>query len=81
MDEFHAFLTKIESQILTPLISLVALAAFILFLFGVVKFIRTAGDAKARAEGQRQMIWGIIGLAILFGANAIVSIIKHTIGM
>ncbi|MDB5237372.1 MAG: hypothetical protein JWL88_474 [Parcubacteria group bacterium] len=80
-DAFHTLLGKIEDQILTPIVSLIALAAFILFIFGVVKFIRNAGDSKARAEGQQAMIWGIVGLAIMFGANAIVALIKHTIGV
>lgn len=81
MDDFHAFLTKIETEILTPIIAVIALAALILFVFGIVKFIANAGDAKKRAEGQQQMFWGIIGLAIMFGANAIIAVIKHTIGV
>ena len=81
MDAFHTFLGKIENQILTPIISVIALAALILFVFGVVNFIRSAGDSKKRSEGQQQMIWGIIGLAIMFGANAIVAIIRHSVGL
>lgn len=81
MDAFHTFLTKVETEILTPIIAVIALAALILFTFGIVKFISNAGDSKKRAEGQQMMIWGIIGLAIMFGANAIVSVIKHTIGV
>jgi cytosine/uracil/thiamine/allantoin permease len=80
MDAFHTFLTKIEDQILTPIIAVVALAALILFVFGIVTFIRNAGDATKRAEGQQQMIWGIVGLAFMFGASALVAIIKHTVG-
>lgn len=79
MDAFHSFLTKVETEILLPIIAVIALAAFILFTLGVVKFIRNAGDLKARAEGQQQMIWGIIGLAILFGANALVTLIQNAV--
>lgn len=81
MDPFHAFLGKIEDEILTPIISVIALAALILFVFGVVNFIQGAGDAKKRADGQQQMIWGTIGLAIMFGANALVAIIRHSVGL
>ncbi len=80
MDAFHTFLTKVEDEILTPIIAVVALAALILFVFGIVTFIRNAGDSTKRAQGQQQMIWGIVGLAIMFGANALVAIIKHTVG-
>lgn len=81
MDAFNTFIGKVEDQILTPIISVLALAALIVFVFGVVKFIRNAGDSTKRAEGQQQMIWGVIGLAIMFGANAIIAVIKHTIGL
>ncbi|KND49468.1 MAG: hypothetical protein AB203_00060 [Parcubacteria bacterium C7867-008] len=79
MDAFHSFLNNIAREIITPIVAVVALAAFILFIYGVVKFIRNAGDATKRAEGQQQMIWGIIGLAILFGANALVNVIQNTV--
>jgi uncharacterized membrane protein YidH (DUF202 family) len=80
MDAFNTFLTKVEDQILTPLIAVIALAAMIYFVYGVVNFIRSgAGDPKKRAEGQQQMIWGIIGLAILFGASTLVTLIQHTV--
>jgi uncharacterized membrane protein YidH (DUF202 family) len=75
--DFNSFLTKIETEILTPIITVVMLGAFILFVVGVVQFIRNAGDTKLRAEGQQRMIWGIVGLAIMFGASAIVAILKH----
>lgn len=79
--DFNSFLTKVEDQVLTPIISVIALAALLLFVFGVVNFIRNSADSTKRAEGQQQMIWGIVGLIILFGANAILTIIKHTIGV
>jgi uncharacterized membrane protein YidH (DUF202 family) len=79
--DFNSFLVKVEDQVLTPIISVIALAALLLFVFGVVKFIRNSADSTKRAEGQQQMIWGIVGLIILFGANAILTIIKHTIGV
>jgi hypothetical protein len=77
---FNTFIAKIEDQILTPIIELVALGAFILFVFGVVQYMRNAGDPKKRAEGQQQMFWGVIGLVILFGANSLVSILQHIVG-
>lgn len=80
MDEFDTFLGKVESEVLTPIVTVVILAAFILFVFGVVNFIRNSGDAKKRAEGQQQMFWGIIGLAIIFAANALVTLLKHIVG-
>ena len=78
---YQQFLAKIQAQILTPLVTLLALAAFVLFVWGVVQFIAGAEDEEKRKPGQQHMIWGIIGLVIMFGANAIIMLIKQTVGV
>lgn len=80
MSPYREFITKVQAEILTPIITLLSLAAFVLFLWGVVEFIAGAEDEEKRKSGQQHMIWGIIGLVIIFGANAIVSLIKATVG-
>jgi uncharacterized membrane protein YidH (DUF202 family) len=77
---FNTFLGKVQEQILTPIITLLSLAAFLLFLWGIVEFIAGSEDEEKRRSGQQHMIWGIIGLVIIFGANAIVSLMKATVG-
>lgn len=77
---YQQFLAKIEAQILVPLITLLSLAAFVVFVWGVVQFIANAEDEEKRKTGQQHMIWGIIGLVIMFGANAVVALIKQTVG-
>lgn len=77
---FDTFLGKIQAEILTPIITLLSLGAFLLFLWGIVEFIAGATNEEKRATGQQHMIWGIIGLVIIFGANAIVSLLKATVG-
>ena len=76
---FDTFMTRVQDAILTPIITLLSLAAFLLFLWGIVEFIMGAEDEEKRRTGQQHMIWGIIGLVIIFGANAIVSLIKATV--
>lgn len=71
----NSFITSIETQILSPIITLLALAAFILFAFGVFELIRKGGNEEARRTGRQHVMWGLIGLAILFGADVIVQII------
>lgn len=78
---YQLFLAKIQAQILTPLVTLLALAAFVLFVWGVVQFIASSDDEEKRKTGQQHMIWGIIGLVIMFGANAIIMLIKQTVGV
>ena len=91
MSPFHQFLEKVQDAILTPIITLLALGAFVIFLWGLLQFMLAmqggsigTGDKKENnpgiSAGKSHMIWGIIGLVIIFGANAIVSLIKATVG-
>ncbi len=77
MEPVDNFISAIEREILAPIITLIALAAFVVFVWGVVEFIQGADDTEKRKSGQLHMIWGIIGLVVIFGANAIVAIIGN----
>ena len=80
-DEFHSFLAKVEVALINPIITLLGLAAFALFVFGIVEFVGGAGNEEKRSIGQRHMIWGFIGLTIMFGAKAIIAIMASSIGV
>lgn len=75
------FLHKIETIIINPLIELIALAAFVVFVWGVVEFIQGAGNEEKRKTGQQHMIWGLIGLVIIFAAQAIIKVAANTFGL
>jgi len=77
---YQQFITKIEAQILVPIITLLSLAAFVLFVWGVVQFMANSENDEKRKIGQQHMLWGIIGLVIMFGANAIIALIRQTVG-
>ena len=81
MDVLNGFIAKVETAILDPLITLIALAAFVVFVWGVVDFIAGAGNDEKRKVGQQHMIWGLVGLVIIFGAKAIVTLLANTIGV
>lgn len=80
MDQLNAFIVKLEDLILTPIVILLSLGATLLFVWGVVQFIMNSDNEEKRATGQQHMLYGIIGLAIIFGANAIISFMKHLVG-
>jgi len=75
------FLDAIIVNILEPIVALLGVLAFLYFVFGVVMFIRNADNEEKRPEGQRHMLWAIIGLVIIFGANAIIGFILATLGV
>jgi TRAP-type C4-dicarboxylate transport system permease small subunit len=81
MDVLQSFLAKVEQAIINPLIELIALAAFVVFIWGVVDFIAGAANEEKRQKGQQHILWGLIGLVIIFGAKAIVTLLANTFGI
>ncbi len=80
MEAFNKFLAAIEREIITPIITLIALAAFILFVFGVFEYVKNGEDDAKRKTGQQHMLWGVVGLAIIFSATALLKILKNIAG-
>ena len=74
MSVFEAFLGRVAVQIINPIILLLAAAALVAFLWGVFEFIRNAGDEGKRAEGKQAILWGLVGLVIIFGAYGIINV-------
>lgn len=81
MNETPSIIVSLQQQILNPLITLIALAAFLYFLWGLVQFIQAgATGSTLKDEGKRHMLWGVIGLAIIFGARAILALMSDIVG-
>lgn len=81
MAELNKFLGKVVVQIINPLILLLAAAAFVVFLWGVFEFIAHSGDEAKRAEGKSAILWGLVGLVIIFGAYGIINLALGTFGI
>jgi hypothetical protein len=74
----NQFLSKVVVQIINPIILLLSAVAFVIFLWGVFEFVMRAGDATKRAEGQRAILWGLVGFVIIFGAYGIINLALGT---
>ncbi len=81
MNSFDHLLNNIIIQIINPLIILIAAGAFAVFLWGVLIFIKNAGDDTKRADAQRAILWGLVGLTIIFGVYGILNIALGTFGL
>jgi len=71
-------LTKIKSEILTPITYLLFAVATGYFLFGVLMFIQNQDDETARTAGKQHMFWGIIGIAIMLSVWGILNVISQS---
>lgn len=73
------FLQKLSDVVLNPLIRLVFAVAFVIFVFGIVQFINSETTEKKRADGKKKIIWGLVGMLIMFGAYGIIHAIVSTV--
>jgi heme/copper-type cytochrome/quinol oxidase subunit 4 len=56
--------------------------AFLVFIFGVVKFFFLSSDnEKGRESGRAFMFWGILGIAMLLSVWGFVSLLLSTLGI
>jgi FtsH-binding integral membrane protein len=81
MAELNAFLARVVAQVINPIILLLSAGAFVVFVWGVFEFIRHAGDETKREEGRSAIMWGLIGLVIIFGAYGIINVALGTFGI
>ena len=52
--------------------------ALVMFLWGVVQYVGKGDNEEARATGARHILWGLVGLFIMFGVFGIIHIILNT---
>ena len=65
--------------LINDLIGLLSGIAFLVFIWGLVKFIYNAGSEEGRREGKNRMVWGIVGLFVLLSIWGIVSFFQESI--
>lgn len=72
---------KIITEIIQPFVNLLFVVALLVFFWGMFQMIRGADNEEERAKGKRVILWGGIGLLIMFGAYGIMAIIKGTLSL
>jgi hypothetical protein len=71
-------LAAVAIGILRQLVFLIVGLAVVYFLWGVAKFVLAVNEEKARDEGKKQMIWGIIGIFVMVSVWGLVNVIAGT---
>jgi hypothetical protein len=70
---------KFTSVIINPLLALLFVIGFLVFIFGVLEFLLAlGGESESRQNGKKHMLWGVVGMFIMSSAYAIVKIIQNT---
>lgn len=77
-DTVEALVARIAISILNPVIYLLFAVALLIFIKGLVEFLANRDNATERQKGKMHMIWGVIGLFIMFAAFTIINLITNT---
>jgi len=70
---------KIAVTFVNPLITLLVGGGMLVFLWGVMEFIRGADSDSARDTGKLHMMWGLIGIFIMISAYALLKLFTKTV--
>ncbi len=73
-----AFIGKVVTLIINPLILFLFALAVVYFLYGVAEFLFNQDNEEAKTTGKSHMIWGIVGISIMMGVWAIMNLILNT---
>ena len=77
--DVNDLLNRISDFIIDPIIFTLFTIAFVVFIWGLVQFVSNLSNEEARSTGQKHMIYGLIGMAIMISVNGIIGIIQATI--
>lgn len=71
---------NVVTGIFTPIYQLVAAVAFVYFLYGVAKFIYDMNDPEKKTFGKSHLLWGLVGLFIIFSIGGILPMFNSIFG-
>ena len=75
------FLKRVDQVILNPIILLVFSLAFLYFIYGIARFLNLEAGDKTRKEAQDAILYGIIGMIIMFSVYGIIHFVLATFGI
>lgn len=77
----HGVGTSIINILNNTVIPILFAVAVVYFLYGVVKFVMSAGDEEKRKEGKNAMIWGIVGLVVMVSLYGLLGFLSTSLGL
>ena len=71
----------VKSSLIRPVEGLLFALATLVFIYGVVEYMAGASNEEARTKGKTHMIWGLVGLFIMFSVSGIIAVLKNFFGV
>jgi len=79
--KFQNLLIYASCIINKSVIPLIFALALVMFIWGVVQYVINSDEEAKKEKGKQFMIWGIIGLTVMFGVWGLVKIVGFTFGI
>lgn len=73
-------LQKLTSEIFNPLYQLAAACALVYFLYGAAMFIYNMNDPEKKNTGKSHLLWGTVGVFIIFSIGGILAVFNNVFG-
>ena len=80
-EAIEELLRSIIEYVVNPFILLLFGLAGVIFVWGLVVFVRSMDNQEARTTGKKHMVWGLVGMVIMFGVLGIIQILLNTFGI
>ena len=81
--DLSAFLSNVNAYILNPLILLAFAVSTVYFFYGIVKFLAKGSEVvdKSREEAQKAILWGLVGMIVMFSVFGLIRFVLDTFGI
>jgi hypothetical protein len=73
-------LQAVVREFFSPLYKVAVACSFLYFMYGVVRFIYNFNDPAKKNEGKSHLLWGLVGLFIIFSVGGILRIFNSVFG-
>jgi|GEM_PF-1529990 len=81
LSSFDKLIFGLNDKLLNPVIEFCFIVALTVFLFGVMEYIRSANNPESRKKGQNHMLFGLLGLLIMFTVYGLINLALNTFGI
>jgi hypothetical protein len=78
---FSGLVDTLIDGILNPLVILLVAVGFVIFLWGLVKYVSAGGNDEKVSEGGRLMVYGIVILFVMLSVWGFVKILETTFNL
>jgi hypothetical protein len=68
----------IFQTIVGGLVPIVTTLAIVYFIWGVIEYITASGDAEKEKEGRGRIIYGLLGVLVIFSLYGIINLLQST---